>query len=70
MGAIFEEKKLRTNGLFLLLFRVDPSVGTTAVKETPIELAAKEESEKTRTELLSLFAEFVELPQEIKIKLN
>merc|ERR1711962_1222855 len=54
----------------LLEHGVDPSVGTTAVKETPIELAAKEESEKTRTELLTLFAEFVELPQEIKIKLN
>merc|ERR1712013_209447 len=54
----------------LLEHGVDPSVGTTAVKDTPIELAAKEESEKTRTEMLTLFAEFVELPQEIKIKSN
>ena len=68
MGAIFEKYELTAS--FFSFFRVDPSVGTTAVKETPIELAAKEESEKTRTELLTLFAEFVELPQEIKIKLN
>merc|ERR1712126_100666 len=54
----------------LLEHGVDPSVGTTAVKDTPIELAAKEETEKTRTEMLTLFAEFVELPQEIKIKFN
>ena len=40
------------------------------MKDTPIELAAKEETEKIRTEMLTLFAEFVELPQEIKIKLN
>merc|ERR1712013_269177 len=54
----------------LLEHGVDPSVGTTAVKDTPIELAAKKETEKTRTELLTLLAEFVELPQEIKIKSN
>ena len=47
-------------------FRVDPSVGTERVKETPIEIAANLES----TELLNLFAEFVDLPPEIKIKLN
>ena len=68
MSAIFE--KYEVTASFSSFFRVDPSVGTTAVKETPIELAAKKESEKTRTELLTLFAEFVELPQEIKIKLN
>ena len=47
-------------------FRVDPTVRTETVKETPIELAAKKES----TELMNLFAEFVDLPPEIKIKLN
>ena len=47
-------------------YRVDPTVGTDTVKETPIELAAKMES----TELLTLFAEFVDLPPEIKIKLK
>ena len=46
-------------------YRVDPNVGTDRVKESPIELAAKKDS----TELLTLFAEFVELPPEIKIKL-
>ena len=46
--------------------RVDPTVGTDAVKETPMELAANKDSK----ELLALFAEFVELPPEIKIKLN
>merc|ERR1712037_406896 len=50
----------------LLEHGVDPTVGTDTVKETPIELAAKKES----TELLNLFAEFVDLPPEIKIKLN
>jgi len=49
----------------LLEVGVDPAIGTDRVKETPIELAAKKES----TELLALFAEFVELPPEIKIKL-
>ena len=49
-----------------LTYRVDPTVGTDTVKETPIELAANMES----TELLTLFAEFVDLPPEIKIKLN
>ena len=47
-------------------YRVDPAVGTDKVKETPIELAANMES----TELLTLFAEFVDLPPEIKSKLN
>ena len=50
----------------MLSYRVDPTVGTDTVKETPIELAANMES----TELLTLFAEFVDLPPEIKIKLN
>jgi len=50
----------------LLEHGVDPTVGTDTVKETPIELAANMES----TELLTLFAEFVDLPPEIKIKLN
>ena len=48
-------------------YRVNPNVGTDRVKETPIELAAKKESAEARTELLPLFAEFVELPPEIKI---
>jgi len=47
----------------LLEHEVDPSVGTERVKETPIELAANLES----TELLTLFAEFVDLPPEIKL---
>ena len=41
-------------------------VGTERIKETPIELAANMES----TELLTLFAEFVEIPPDIKSKLN
>ena len=49
-----------------VLYRVDPTVGTDTVKDSPIELAANMES----TELLTLFAEFVDLPPEIKIKLN
>merc|ERR1712032_1010671 len=51
----------------LLQKGVNPNVGTDRVKETPIELAAKKESAEARTELLTLFAEFVELPPEIKI---
>jgi len=58
----------KTDFLRLLLQNgVNPNVGTDRVKETPIELAAKKESTETRTELLTLFAEFVELPAEIKI---
>jgi hypothetical protein len=55
MGGILEtdSRKLRIPS-----FRVNPTVGTDTVKETPIELAAKKES----NELLTLFAEFVELP--------
>ena len=64
LGKIFETDsyKLKISSYI----RVDPTVGTDAVKETPIELAANKESK----ELLALFAEFVELPPEIKIKLN
>ena len=63
MGGIFEtdSHNMRTPS-----FRVDPSVGTDTVKETPFELAANLES----TEILNLVAEFVDLPPEIKIKLN
>ena len=43
--------------------KLDPTVGTERVKETPIELTANLES----TELLNLFAEFVDLPPEIKL---
>merc|ERR1712212_1424194 len=58
----------KTDFLRLLLQNgVNPNVGTDRVKETPIELAAKKESAEARTELLTLFAEFVELPPEIKI---
>ena len=62
-GEIFEtdSHNMRTPS-----FRVDPSVGTDTVKETPFELAANLES----TEILNLVAEFVDLPPEIKIKLN
>ena len=63
MGGILETD---SHNLKTPSFRVDPTIGTDAVKETPIELAAKKES----AELLTLFAEFVELPPEIKIKLN
>jgi len=47
-----------SNNLKTPSYRVDPTVGTDTVKETSIELAAKKKS----TELLTLFAEFVELP--------
>ena len=63
MGGILETD---SHNLKTPSFRVDPTVRTDTVKETPIELAAKKES----TELLTLFGEFVELPPEIKIKLN
>ena len=63
MGGIFETD---SHKLKIPSHRVDPTVGTDAVKETPIELAANKDSK----ELLALFAEFVELPPEIKIKLN
>ena len=44
-------------------YRVDPTVGTDTVKETPMELAAKKES----TKMLNLFAKFAEHPPEIKL---
>ena len=56
MGEIFQTY---SHNLTALYYRVDPTVGTDRVKETPIELAANKES----TELLTLFEEF-------KIKLN
>ena len=51
MGGILETD---SNNLRISSLRVDPTVGTDSVKETPIELAAKKDS----TELLTLFAEF------------
>ena len=63
LGGVFEADSYN---LRKPSYRVDPTVGTDKVKETPIELAAKKEL----TGLLTLFAEFVELPPEIKIKMN
>ena len=63
LGGVFETDSCN---LRISSYRVDPTVGTDRVKESPIELAAKKDS----TELLALFAEFVELPPEIKIKLK
>jgi len=63
LGGVFETDS--SYKLRIPSYRVDPAIGTDRVKESPIELAAKKES----TELLTLFAEFVQLPPEIKIKL-
>ena len=61
MGWIFEMHwcKLKT-----VLHRVDPAVGTDTKEETSIEIASNRDS----TEVLTLLAEFTELPTNIKIK--
>ena len=46
------------------LFRVDPTVGTDTKEKTSIEIAADKDS----SEVLTLLAEFTELPTDIKIK--
>jgi len=46
------------------LFRVDPTVGTDTKEKTSIEIAADKDS----SEVLTLLAEFTELPTEIKIQ--
>ena len=52
-----------------VFYRVDPTVGSDTKKETPVELAAEKASEyPSFLEFLTLFAHFVELPTEIKIK--
>ena len=50
--------------LKMILHRVDPKVGTDTKEQTPIEIA----SDRDSTEVLTLFAEFTELPTDIKIK--
>ena len=47
------------------LARVDPTVGTDNVKDTPVQLAAERDS----VELLTLFAEYAKNPAGMKIKL-
>ena len=46
-------------------YRVDPSIGTDRVKESPVQRAA----EKDSVELLSIFAELASKPARMKIKL-
>ena len=45
-------------------YRVDPTVGTDTKEKTSIEIAADKDS----SEVLTLLAEFTELPTDIKIK--
>ena len=47
------------------LCRVDPTVGTDNVKETPVQLAAERDS----VEILTLFAELAKNPANMKAKL-
>ena len=51
-------KQIHTTCSFL--YRVDPTVGTDTMKETPIELAAKQ------SDLLTLLTEFAHLPHLVK----
>ena len=57
-------KKKNSHNLKMVFCRVDPSVGTDMKEETSIEIAANRDS----TEVLTLLAEFAELPTDIKIK--
>jgi len=66
-GSVLQDAVLegKTDFIRLLLEHgVDPTVGTDAKEKTSIEIAADKDS----TEVLTLLAEFTELPTEIKIK--
>jgi len=66
-GSVLQDAVLegKTDFIRLLLEHgVDPTVGTEEKKETSIEIAANRDS----TEVLTLLAEFTELPTDIKIK--
>ena len=49
----------------IIFCRVDPTIGTDEVKESPVQRAA----ERNSVELLSLFAELAPKPAAMKIKL-
>ena len=49
----------------IIFCRVDPTIGTDEVKESPVQRAA----ERNSVELLSLFAELAPRPVALKIKL-
>ena len=51
-----------------MFHRVDPAVGSDTKEEPPVAIAAKSNSEYHSIRLLTLFAEFGELPSQIKIK--
>ena len=49
-----------------VLYRVDPTVGSDTKEKTSVEMAM-ENAEYQKIPLLNLFAEFIELPAEIRI---
>jgi len=66
-GSVLQDAVLESKTDFIRLLLehgVDPSVGTDMKEETSIEIAANRDS----TEVLTLLAEFAELPTDIKIK--
>ena len=50
---------------FIFFYRVDPTIGTDKVKESPVQTAADRDS----VEIMSLFAELTQTPAALKIKL-
>ena len=54
-----------SNTLIISFYRVDPTIGTDKVKESPIQLAA----EKNSVEIMTLFAEHAKNPAGMKAKL-
>merc|ERR1719209_828752 len=53
-----------TSNICISICRVDPTIGTDNVKETPVQLAAERDS----VDLLTLFAELAKNPSGMKIK--
>ena len=54
-----------TSNICISICRVDPTIGTDNVKETPVQLAAERDS----VDLLTLFAELAKNPANMKAKL-
>ena len=64
MQCVIESSCASSNTL-ISFHRVDPTIGTDNVKDTPIQLAAERDS----VEIMTLFAEYAQNPAGIKAKL-
>ena len=65
MAHFYEKTFCASLNTLISFCRVDPTIGTDNVKDTPIQLAA----ERDAVEIMTLFAEYAKNPAGIKAKL-